>query len=87
MRIMMAVLLCTFTGCTENEMAKNFGGSLKVDVPCGEKVYDVTWKDGNFWYASRPMLPGETAQTSHFREKSSWGSLEGEVVLVESLCN
>lgn len=80
------LFLCLLVGCTQNTIARSFGGNLVVNVPCDEKVYDVTWKEESFWYASRPMLPEETPVVSHFREKSGFGVIQGEVTLVESFC-
>ena len=35
---------CLFTSCTENQMAKQFGGTMKVDLPPNTEFVNTTWK-------------------------------------------
>lgn len=70
-------------GCTENEMAKNFGGTMYVDLDCGQKLFDITWKNDSFWYATRPMRDEEFAETYTFQEDSAYGIYEGKVIVRE----
>jgi hypothetical protein len=77
------VWLLMFSACTENSMAKNFGGEMVVDLPCGEKLYDLTWKESDFWYATKPMREGDAVETYTFRSKSEFGVYEGTVVVKE----
>lgn len=83
------VAIALMTGCTANERAKSFGGKLTINLPCNQKLFDLTWKETNLWYAYRPMRDWEsaTAETYTFKEDSSWGMMEGEVTFVESKCN
>lgn len=84
MRIFIIALALFMTiGCTQNDRAKNWGGQMKVELPCGERLYDVTWKGDSFWYATRPLLKDETPRTYIFREDSSFGVLQGKVKIVE----
>lgn len=70
--------------CTENERAKNMGGTMKVDVPQGHKFVNATWKDTQLWYVYRPMREGETAEKFSFEEKSNFGLIEGKIIFQES---
>tara|TARA_R110000737_G_scaffold345715_2_gene374584 strand:- start:4284 stop:4589 length:306 start_codon:yes stop_codon:yes gene_type:complete len=72
------------TSCTENQRAKSFGGEATVEVEAGQKLFDITWKDEDLWYATRPMREGETAETITFQEQSSFGLLEGTVIFKEA---
>jgi len=81
---MIALLL--LLSCTDNQRAKVLGGSVVVQVPCDQQVFDVTWKDENLWYATQPAAPGWTPQTKRFTESSSYGVIQGEVTLTESRC-
>lgn len=83
MRFLMLALLI---GCTENGRAKAFGGTMKVDLPCNSKLTEVTWKEAELWYATRPMREGEQPEVTSFKEDSSYGMLEGEVILTERAC-
>ena len=83
---LLAVALITVSaiGCTANQRAKNFGGKQTINVPAGEKIIDVTWKDDSIWYATRPMRDDEQPETVSFHQESSFGVFEGSVTFVES---
>jgi hypothetical protein len=70
--------------CTENERAKNFGGTQTINLPSGQKLQNATWKDTQLWYLTRPMHQDESAETWTFQEKSGFGLVEGKVILKES---
>lgn len=77
---------CTsvFTGCTANQRAKNFGGTVIIELPPGEKFVNCTWKDAELWYVSRPMNDSDVAETFTFSEKSSFGIVEGKTIFKET---
>jgi hypothetical protein len=77
------LLSTTFFSCTDNFRAKQIGGTIKLDLPKGEKLVNVTWKNNNFWYLTREMKPNEKPQTYNFRESSNYGMLEGKIILIE----
>ena len=79
---MIALLL--LLSCTDNQRAKVLGGSVAVRVPCDQQVFDVTWKGENVWYATQPAPVGWSPQVKRFIEYSSYGVIEGELVLNES---
>ncbi|MEY4572409.1 MAG: phage Mater [Bacteroidota bacterium] len=70
--------------CTENQRVKNFGGQGTINLPKGRKLVNVTWKDTEIWYLTRPMEANDVAQTYQFQESSSWGMLEGTYKIVET---
>ncbi len=72
------------TSCTQNQKAKSFGGKAEYDLPKGTKLIDITWKGEDMWYLVRPMREGESPETYQFKEQSSFGVLEGTVILKES---
>lgn len=72
-----------FGGCTANQRAKSFGGNAKVNLPAGQKLVTVTWKDDDLWYLTRVMTEGDKAETYTFQEESSWGLMEGTVTIIE----
>lgn len=83
--IVVSFVCCfAFMGCTENSRAKSFGGSAKIDLPAGQKLVNVTWKDSNIWYLTRPMRSDEKAESYTFQEKSNFGALEGTYILQEN---
>lgn len=66
-----------------NYRAKNWGGTLKVNLEPGQKLETITWKDDEVWYLTRQMREDEHPEEHRFAEKSSYGILEGTVVVSE----
>ena len=77
-----AILIC-LCGCTDNQRAKNFGGTETIVIPTTEKFVNATWKEDELWYVVRKREEGEKAQTFELREKSSYGVLQGKVIFKE----
>ena len=69
--------------CTENSRIKNFGGEGDLDLPSGNKLVNVTWKEDQIWYLTRPMTSKDEAVTYTFKEESSFGVLQGTFFIHE----
>jgi len=82
--LILATIGLLFSSCTENERAKSFGGDLVIDVPAGQKVTNITWKENELWYSTRAFREGETPEVITFHEESSWDVWEGTVTFKES---
>lgn len=82
--IILCLLSLFVVGCTGNQRAKNFGGTTTVDLPSGEKLFDVTWKDDDLWYCTRKMRDNEQPEEYTFQEQSSFGFIEGTVLFKET---
>lgn len=72
------------TGCTAQQRAFTFGGSATVDLPKGQKLVNITWKDDNLWFLTRTMTPTDIVEQYSFQESSSFGLLEGAVTIKEN---
>ena len=71
--------------CTQQDMARRYGGTAKVKLEKGQKLITATWKEGSqLWYLTRPMREGEEPETYAFKESSSFGVIEGTVIIVET---
>lgn len=79
--IMMGVMV---TSCTENSRVKSFGGEGTINLPKGRKLVNVTWKENQVWYLTRPMNSTDVAETYQFQEESSWGVIEGTYNIIET---
>ena len=79
--IMLGVMV---TSCTENNRVKNWGGEGTINLPKGKKLVNVTWKETEVWYLTRPMDSNDVAETYQFQEESSWGVMEGTYTIIES---
>ena len=81
--ILLAIMVLSLTGCQNT--AKNFGGSMTIELPKGQKLEEITWKDdSDLWYLTRPMREDEIAETHTFQESSEFGVLEGTVTIIET---
>ena len=72
-------------GCTSKERARNYGGTERIELKPGMKLEMVTWKENNLWIQTRPMRENEVAETHTFQEESSFGVLEGKILIIESI--
>jgi hypothetical protein len=79
--IMLGVMV---TSCTENNRVKNWGGEGTINLPKGQKLVNVTWKETQIWYLTRPMDSNDVAETYKFQEESSWGVVEGTYNIIET---
>lgn len=70
--------------CTENSRVKSFGGEGTINLPKGRKLVNVTWKETQIWYLTRPMSSTDVAETYQFHEESSWGMIEGTYNIIET---
>lgn len=80
--ILMTILF--FISCTENQMARKFGGTAEIKLPRGEKLLMVTWKEANLFYLTEPMDSNYIPKTKIFREDSNYGLIESKVIFIES---
>lgn len=78
------LLFVLLTVSCENYIARQAGGNLNLELLPGQKLVNVTWKEGNLWYLTRPMRPDETPESYSFRESSMFGIMEGTVTINES---
>lgn len=68
--------IVSMASCTDNQIARNYGGTEEVKLNPNEVVLNVTWKQDNMWICTKDTLTGIV----YFREKSSWGLVEGSVI-------
>lgn len=79
--IIAIVLFCA--SCTEQEIARQFGGNITIKVPEGYKVTSATWKENDIFYFIEPMEDEYEPKEKKFIESSSFGVLESEVTFIE----
>lgn len=59
--------------CTDNNMARNYGGTEEIQIPEGQTLINMTWKEANLWVLT------EDSSYYYFQEHSSWGVWEGTI--------
>lgn len=72
-------------GCTENMVARRFGGKLKVELKENERLVNVTWKGNadSLWILTKPNTNNTPPTVYTFEEKSQFGMMEGKVIIIE----
>lgn len=74
----------TLTGCTQQDMAKNWGGTYEIELPAGQELELVTWKESNLWILTKERPVNEDPETHYYREDSTYGIFEGEIIIHEN---
>ena len=82
--IIMVFMLLMTSSCTENYIARELGGTLKINVEPGYKVTSATWKEDDLFYFIEPMEENYSPKEKKFIESSSYGVLESTVIFKES---
>lgn len=82
-QLAIALALTLFVpSCTCNRMARSFGGTQKIELKEGQRVVNCTFKEDDIWvlYRNDTTTPPDTLS---FAEHSSYGLLQGTVLLIE----
>lgn len=72
------------SSCTEQERTRQFGGEMTINLPAGQELMMVTWKENELFYLTRPMAADYVPVKKTFQESSSWGIMESTVYFIES---
>jgi len=81
--IVILTVIAMLTGC--HAATRNYGGSMTLELPKGQKLEEITWKDDSaLWYLTRPMRDDEQPETHTFKADTEWGVFEGTVTIIES---
>ena len=81
-KIIFVIVMCfLLTGC--QAITKDYGGTTKITLEPNVKLEEITWKDDDLWYLTRPMREDEEAETHYFSQSSNWHVFEGEVIIIE----
>ena len=86
MRKIFMIICLTLSLCScEQQITRQYGGTTTINLEKGEKLIEVTWKDGgNLWYFVEPMASDYTPKVKTFKESSQFGMMEGKVVFIEN---
>jgi len=71
----LVIAVLSLASCTDNQRARNFGGTETIDIPEGRILVNCTWKKDDLWLLTKDTTTGKM----YFNEKSSWGVIEGEI--------
>lgn len=79
--ILLTTMVLCLTGCQTT--TKSLGGNMTVELPKGQKLEEITWKETDLWYLTRPMREDEEAETHTFQQSTEFGVFEGTVTIIE----
>lgn len=81
--LLVGVIISTIlVGC--QGAARDWGGSMTIELEPNEKLELITWKEDSLWYLTRPMREDEEAETHVYKQSSEFGVFEGTVTIVET---
>ena len=75
--LVLLLIITLFTSCTKNERLKYFGGKDELKLKDNEILINITWKNSDMWL----LTLDTTTNIKYFRENSSWGVFEGEIII------
>lgn len=75
--LIFSVLAIKLAACTDNQKARQWGGTEEVRLKPNEVLLGITWKGDEMWICTKDTTTG----ISYFREKSNWGIMEGTVIV------
>lgn len=77
--------IISLTSCTENNRARVWGGTETIQLEEGVRLVNVTWKGEkgatDLWMLTKKDTTKPS--TYYFKEKSSFGVMEGQVIIIE----
>lgn len=78
-----AIAIVAMASCTENQRAKQFGGTVEYTIPSDKQFVNATWKDSDLWIITTDRDSNHTPKTYYMDEQSSYGVWEGTVIINE----
>lgn len=83
--LLTAIVIATLTSCTENNRARVWGGTETIQLESGVRLVNITWKESkgstDLWLLTKKDTTNPN--TYYFKEKSSLGVMEGQVIIIE----
>lgn len=76
------IMSLLLSGC--QTAAKHMGGDMTLELEPNQKLEEITWKDDDLWYLTRPMREDEEPEIHTFQQSKDFGVFEGTVTVVES---
>ena len=75
--LLLVIATIFIVSCTKNKRTRTFGGKEKITLKANEKLINITWKESNMWILTEDTF----THIKYFRENSSWGIWEGEIIV------
>ena len=83
--VIVIIVIIAFARCGSSQnRARNYGGDMEIVLEAGEKLEEITWKEDDLWYLTRPMREDEEPETHVFKADTVFGVWEGSVTIIET---
>jgi hypothetical protein len=77
-KLLLIIASCLLlSSCSDNMMARHFGGTEEIDLPPNRIVLSCTWKENDLWITSLDTI----TNVAYMQEKSQNGILEGTIII------
>jgi len=80
---LLIAIVFAMIACTENQRAKEFGGTVEYTVTADKQFVNATWKEDNLWIITTDRNSNHVPTTYYMDEQSSYGVWEGTVIIRE----
>lgn len=77
LKLVLLFIVIILASCTENRMARNYGGTSSFTLEPNEKFINITWKGDDLWIIVQDTVSG----IYYAKEKSSYGLMEGKIII------
>lgn len=83
--VFLITMICIncMSSCSDQGRAKNWGGTMDLELEPNDKLIEVTWKGDQLWILTKAMKEDDIADEYKFYEKSTLGILEGCINIKE----
>ena len=83
--LVLILLALVAPGCTRQMMVRRWGSTMQEDLPAGRKLCVVMWDhEDHLWFLTRPARPEAVPVAYRLDEQSSFGVLQGHVLINET---
>lgn len=76
-KLILLLIVIAFMSCTDNQRARKFGGTETFILAPNKEFVNITQKEDNLWVIVKDKNTGKF----YAREKSSFGVMEGKVII------
>ena len=81
--LLLIIASISLSSCTKNQRTRLVSGYQRIDLPDNRRLVNVQWQKSNLWVLTAKMDSTYTPNIFWFKEYSSLGCLEGEIVFYE----
>lgn len=82
--ILIAMVALMAASCTEQQLTRDFGGTMTINVEPNKRVMMATWKNSDLFYMVEDMPTDYEPHDKVLIESSSFGIMESKIIFHET---